>query len=424
MQIEKDNINNSFNYNGLPCVYAKGKYFLFDPYSIKAASFKEKKKLFEQETINKLTETGFVLNNYAEFHQKKNEKHYTFILTTDCNLACDYCYTQSKNEKKYLDANLAINIFEQTTEKYDQQLFIQYFGGEPSLNFSTLRKITEYIKSKNDKAFFYITTNGVMPDNVLKYLCDNNFGFYLSIDGTKEYHDLSRKTLENGGSYDNVINTLDVILSKKLSVKIRTTVTEKNVENMPTFAEQLFLKGAKLLHFAPIVKVGNAKDYSDFQCERFQDQFIENLSIVLDLAKKYNAKVITPISLSLKRPLLPYCKIFDDTQKIIITPEGKQTLCFGAQGEFNPISNKFVFASFKSNPNSIEYNYSIKEELLSSFQANLKNNCKLCFAQFFCQGGCFAENFAENKSFTILNQDWCNFNRKIAYFLIMRIIEN
>jgi len=419
MVIEKENISNSFNYNGLPCLYKNGKYILFDPFSIKAASFKEKEMLFEQDTKDKLKNAGFILNNYAEFHKKKNEKHYTFILTTDCNLACDYCYTQSKNEKQYLEAETAIQVFEKTIENYDKQIFIQYFGGEPTLNFLALKKITDYIKSKNNKTFFYITTNGVISENVLNYLLENNFGFYLSLDGTKEFNDISRKTLDNKGSYDNIIKTLEKIINKNLAVKVRTTVTEKNVSNMPRFAEEMFLKGVKLLHLTPVAKVGNATNYSDFQNEKFQDLFIENLEMVLNLAKKHQAKVITPISLTLKRPMLPYCKIFDDNQKIIITPEGKQTLCFGAQGEFNPISNKFILSQ-----NSAEYNKSLKDELLFSYKENLQTNCKQCFAQFFCQGGCFAENFAENKSFTILNTNWCNFNKKIAYFLIMRIIEN
>ena len=89
-------------------------------------------------------------------------------------------------------------------------LDIDFFGGEPLLNFDVVKDTVAYAKSKEEeykKHFnFTLTTNGLLlDDEVIDYLNENMKNVVLSLDGRKEKHDQFRKTLNGKGSYDAVV---------------------------------------------------------------------------------------------------------------------------------------------------------------------------------------------------------------------------
>ena len=416
-----------FNFKGLPCIYENGEYKLFDPFTLKQVSFVDKEILSSPETLTKLEKHGFVFyDKMPEYTQPKKEKHLTFILTTDCNMGCIYCYTESKRTKINMDPFLALEIIDaEIPDNYEGNLFVQFFGGEPTLNFTAIQLITERIKEKCQNPFFYITTNGIMRKHVFQYLAENKFGFYLSLDGTKEFNDINRITLKGSGTFDKVYETLTKVLSNELPLKIRATITSTTVDNMHIFAEEMFKIGVKLLQFTPIAHVGYAVDH-DFleENEAFQNRYVTNLSLALDIAKKYNARILTSISLALKIPPKPYCKIFHDDTKILITPEGKRTLCYGVQTNSNTNSDKFLYADFDRQEKNFSCQSEIRTEILDAYEKVTVKYCNNCFAQFMCNGGCFAGNLTSEGHMDKLDRNFCNMKRKETYMLLSRIINN
>ncbi len=422
-----ENIKKSFNFKGLPCVYFNNKYTLFDPYVLKSVNISDIDILKTENGVNQLKHNGFNLyNSFPEYDEPQNEKHLTFILTTDCNLACKYCYTQSKTDKLILNEKKALSIIDTLiSDNYKGELFVQFFGGEPTMNFDTLRSIVKKIKEKTAKAFFYITTNGVMSQEKLDFLIENNIAFYLSLDGLKEYNDKNRIDKFGKSSFKKVEKTLNSLIQSKIPVKIRVTVTPDTVQGMPQLAEYVFKLGVRLIHFTPYAEVGYAIGINQSQnSEKFQDDFITNLDTVLDIAMKFNAKVLTPISLSMKKKPKPYCKIFNDDTKILITPEGKRTLCYGIHGKFNDYSQNFLYADYDTFSSQFISNEEIRENIRKSFKSSTTNVCSSCFAQFMCNGGCFVENLIENNSMGLPSENFCEMQKKIAYLLISRILKN
>jgi len=418
-----EQIKKSFIFHGLPCICFDSLYVLFDPINLKMCAFTNVEELYESFTISYLNDLGFFLDP-VPCSLELNEKSITLILTTDCNLACPYCYTNSKINSIYLDPIIAISILNSEIDK-NKPLYIQYFGGEPTLNFECIKVVTDFVIKKHSDPFFYITTNGVMSDKILNYLLDKAFAFYLSIDGTEEYHNRNRYLrYGNAGSYNQVIYTLKKILSHNLSVKVRCTVTDSNINNMFDFAKNMFDLGVKILHFCPKINIGlGATTKQQINQEEFQNSFIENLDNIFNLAKEKNARVITPATLAIGQPLTSYCKIFTTNNKILITPDGKRTLCFGAQDEYNPISNSFIYADFDLTNKEFIMRKGIKESLFQGYQKNL-TKCKSCFAKFMCQGGCLAENLTLSGKVDILNDTWCQMHRKLWYLVITRIFKN
>lgn len=425
--MKQENLELSFNFKGLPCIYENGKYNLFDPFTLKQVQFEDKEILNSPETIKKLVDYGFIFyDKMPDYTQPKNEKHLTFILTTDCNIGCLYCYTESKRAKIKMNPTLALEIIDaEIPDNYEGHLFVQFFGGEPTLNFSAIQAITKRIKEKCKSPFFYITTNGIMSDQVFDFLLQNHFGFYLSLDGTKEFNDINRITLNGKGTYDRVFETLTKVLSNNLPLKVRATITPATVDNMHIFAEEMFKTGVKLLHFTSIANVGYATDHNFLEAnEAFQDKYVSNLSLSLDIAKKYNARILTPISLSLKRVPKPYCKIFHDDTKILITPEGKRTLCYGVQADYNTNSDKFLYADFDRDTKKFSCKSNVRTEILDAYEQVTTKDCNNCFAQFMCNGGCFAENLSSEGQMDKLDKNFCNMKRKQTYMLLNRITSN
>ncbi len=125
-------------------------------------------------------------------------KNITLVLTHACNLSCVYCYEHNKNAQTMtLDAAKEIIDRELTMEDGTTSVEFDFFGGEPLLEFETVKAAVEYTKSKTypKEYIFFITTNGVLLDETNKAWLEANADVLqlgLSLDGNKTMHDLNR----------------------------------------------------------------------------------------------------------------------------------------------------------------------------------------------------------------------------------------
>ena len=88
---------------------------------------------------------------------------------------------------------------------------VDFFGGEPLMNFDVVKDIVSYARSKEKeygKTFrFTLTTNGMLlDDDIMEYLNENMSNIVLSLDGTKEVNDYLRPDTQKNGSYDKIID--------------------------------------------------------------------------------------------------------------------------------------------------------------------------------------------------------------------------
>lgn len=146
----------------------------------------------------------------------------TFIVTEDCNLRCKYCYITHKASNKRMNFDTAkrfIDYILTADIRHADEVIIEFFGGEPMIEMELVDQISDYFKKK---AFelnhpwawryrFNFATNGVNygSPEVQAYI-RKNFGkvsIGISIDGTREKHDLNRIFPDGSGSYDAVEKT-------------------------------------------------------------------------------------------------------------------------------------------------------------------------------------------------------------------------
>ena len=147
----------------------------------------------------------------------------TFVVTEDCILRCKYCYITHKSSNKKMNFNTAQKFIDYLYEgKFEKQdaVIIEFIGGEPMLEIDLIDKITDYFKVKSflmdDKWFWNyrisICTNGVnYEDSRIQNYIQKNIGklsLGITLDGTKEKHDLNRVFPNGEGSYDSIVKTI------------------------------------------------------------------------------------------------------------------------------------------------------------------------------------------------------------------------
>ncbi len=145
-------------------------------------------------------------------------------VTERCNLNCKYCidgdYYREISDKEKSDMsfdNCAFFIksvlkFINSNRNYSQEkkLHIGFYGGEPLLNFSLIKKVvdfTEDVKDNNITFQFSLTTNGVLLDKYLSFLIKNKFIISISLDGNK-LHNSYRKYKNGKESYNKIYRNL------------------------------------------------------------------------------------------------------------------------------------------------------------------------------------------------------------------------
>ena len=171
----------------------------------------------------------------------------------DCNLACKYCFAE---EGEY-HGRRAMMSFEVGQRALDfllnnsgrrKNLEVDFFGGEPLMNWPVVRRLVEYGRSKEEeysKRFrFTLTTNGVLLNDEIMEFCNREMSnVVLSLDGRKEVNDMMRPTRSGKGSYDVIVPKFQRF-AKSRGTKdyyIRGTFTRSNLE----FSEDV-------LHFADL----------------------------------------------------------------------------------------------------------------------------------------------------------------------------
>ena len=187
--------------------------------------------------------TTDIYEEYAKNIEKRSVvKAMCLHIAHDCNLRCKYCFADTgsfHHDRSMMSAEVgkkAIDFVIQNSGKR-KNIEIDYFGGEPLMNFGVVKEITEYAKeqgAKHGKNFrFTITTNGLLLDEAKKaYINENMSNIVLSIDGTKEVNDRVRVRVDGSGSYDSIVPKFQDIAQSRGqdNYYVRGTFTAYNLD--------------------------------------------------------------------------------------------------------------------------------------------------------------------------------------------------
>jgi uncharacterized protein len=164
----------------------------------------------------------------------------TLAPTYDCNFKCPYCYQKNKNKSTMSNETILgiIKFLERRELSNCKRINLVWYGGEPLLSLNEVVKLQTLImklaEKKNIKLFTHMVTNGFLLNNdnwtkIQKLGIDN---FQITLDGPREYHNMTRVLLNGDPTYDKIIeNIMNLINSQKPPrINIRTNISRNNLD--------------------------------------------------------------------------------------------------------------------------------------------------------------------------------------------------
>lgn len=197
-------------------------------------SLKEQKLLFCED----------IYEDKADILKTKNNvvKALCLHVAHTCNLNCSYCFA-SQGKYHGEEALMSFEVGKQALDFLIQNsgtrknLEVDFFGGEPLMNWDVVKRLVEYARSiekKHGKNFrFTLTTNGMLLDDEVTEFCNREMSnVVLSLDGRREVHDRLRKDYMGRGSYDVIVPKFLEFVKKRgdKSYYMRGTYTHNNVD--------------------------------------------------------------------------------------------------------------------------------------------------------------------------------------------------
>jgi uncharacterized protein len=166
----------------------------------------------------------------------------------DCNMKCDYCFASGgtyNTAKDYMSAETGKQAidFLIANSGARHNLEVDFFGGEPLMNFRTVKEITVYAKTAAQKAgkeiTFTLTTNCLgLNKEAREYLNENMDNVVLSVDGRKCVHNNVRHTRDGKDAYDAIVG--NAVEFRKIRGNKRYYVRGTFTAANPDFAEDVF----------------------------------------------------------------------------------------------------------------------------------------------------------------------------------------
>lgn len=334
------------------------------------------------------------------------------IITGHCNLRCSYCiYSEnyppnaiSSIENMTLDiAKKAIDFYfnlliGKRIKKPKKKAVINFYGGEPLLEFQLIKDIISYIEKKYNNYEFHITTNGLLlNEKIANYLVQKKFRISISLDGPKSEHDRNRVLHGNHGSFDQVFSNIEKFWQKYPQYKhicfLVTYDIKTDLHKLKKFFSRKKFKNTSIL-FNSVS--GNFSDYykqfSKTDLEIFKTvlgEFDENIH--LDLLKK-DPFTMFFTTLPYRRMLMRnritpfHSLVFPATATCM--PGYK--LCVLPNGDFQPCERVNGLNEMGSVETGLDYDkisliISDYNEKITKFcnECPILRLCSLCFADFW-----------------------------------------
>ena len=373
-----------------------------------------------------------IYENYAfDFKNRKTEiKALCLHVAHTCNLNCEYCFaSQGKyhGERALMSYEIGKRALDFLIQNSGNRhnLEVDFFGGEPLMNFEVVKKLVEYAR-KQEKIYnknfrFTLTTNGLLiNDEVIDFVNKEMSNVVLSLDGRKEVHDHLRKTITGEGSYDIIIPKFKKLVEarKGKNYYIRGTFTHNNVDFLKDILHMADL-GFKELSMEPVVCAPNepyALTEQDLPIIKEQYELLAKEMIKRD--SENNGFTFYHYMLDLTHGPCIYKRISgcgSGTEYLAVTPWGDLYPCHQFVGDekfklgdiYNGITNTKIRDEFK---------------LCNDYA---RPECKDCWAKLYCSGGCAANSYHATGSVLGTYKYGCELLKKrIECAIMIKVAEN
>ena len=315
-----------------------------------------------------------------------------------CNLNCSYCFaSQGKYHGERAIMSLEVGkraldfLIENSGTRHN--LEVDFFGGEPLMNFQMLKDLVAYareIEKKHNKNFrFTLTTNGVLiDDDVIDFANREMSNVVLSLDGRKEVHDRYRVDYAGNGSWEKIVPKFQRLVNARdgKNYYMRGTFTHANPDFLEDIKQMLDL-GFNELSMEPVVCAkGDKEELTEADFPIVCQQYEELAKLMLKKDEEGKPFTFYHYMIDLKGGPCIYKRISgcgSGTEYMAVTPWGDLYPCHQFVGEekyklgdiYNGVTNKEAQNEF------------------ASCNVYARPDCKDCWAKLYCSGGCAANAY-------------------------------
>lgn len=387
-----------------------------------AESYEEVRELADQGSL-------FTKDQYQDYIEQFQDrptvvKALCLHIAHDCNLACRYCFAE---EGEY-HGRRALMSFEVGKAALDflvansgsrRNLEVDFFGGEPLLNFDVVKRLVAYgreLEKLHDKKFrFTLTTNGVLlDDEVMEFANQEMANVVLSIDGRKEVHDKMRPFRKGAGSYDLIVPKFQKLAESRNQDRyyVRGTFTHHNLDFSKDVLHLADL-GFQQISVEPVV--AQPEDDYALQEEDVPKLLEEYDNLAAEMLKRHReGKDFNFFHFMIDLEGGPCV-----AKRLSGCGSGTEYLAVTPWGDFYPC-HQFVGdeAFLMGNVTDGIQNMDLQKQF-KSCNVYAKEKCRQCFARFYCSGGCAANSYHFHGSITDAYDIGCELQKKRIECAIM-----
>lgn len=320
-------------------------------------------------------------------------------ITHDCNLACKYCFAE---EGEYHTGKRELMSYEVGKQALDflvansgsrRNLEVDFFGGEPLMNWQVVKQLVEYgrsIEKAADKNFrFTLTTNGVLlNDEIQEFANKEMANVVLSCDGRPEIHDMMRPFRGGQASYDKIMPKFKKLADSRGQDKyyIRGTFTRNNLDFSKDVIH-LANEGFKQISVEPVV--AQETDSYALREEDLPQLFAEYDALAAEMMRRQGTEEdfnFFHFMIDLEGGPCVYKRLSgcgSGTEYMAVTPTGQLYPCHQFVG-----NTDFLLGDV--------WQGVTRQDTVNQFKkcnVYAKPKCRDCFARFYCSGGCAANAY-------------------------------
>ena len=387
--------------------------------------------------------SGDDYEQFAERSVPAPVKAMCLLVEQDCNLRCEYCFASAGDyglgKRMHMDFETGKKALDFLLENSGdrENLELDFFGGEPLMNWDVVKRLVTYGRNREKeygKRFrFTITTNGLLlDDEKMDFINKEMSNVVLSVDGRKEVNDRVRKRIDGTGCYDAVMDKYKALVEKRNyeNYYVRGTFTGYNLDFCKDVLH-LYEQGFDQISVEPVVSEPSMsyalteKDlpaiFSEY--ERLAKILLEKNKPDKPGEQDKQGEQNKPWGQNKRLNFFHFMLDLDQgpcaIKRLRGCGSGNEYVAITPEGDIYPCHQFVGIEKYKmGNINEGTFNTDIKKEFASAHIYS-KEDCKKCWAKFYCSGGCNANNYIYTGDILTAHKFSCQMEKKRLECAIM-----
>lgn len=353
-------------------------------------------------------------------------------ISNNCNLNCTYCYNQGgtyQDRPSLMTEEVALQAVDLIFQHYEKVESVQFFGGEPLLNYSLIEVVCKYIEEKIEAGSemlpsFGLNTNGtILNDEILDIIKKYKINVSISIDGCEEVHNLARINSSGHGSYQKVIE----------NIKRMREITEMPNCIEAAFSQYHIRKGRRVIDIVDHIRDGLGLDatMSISPIASALENYpltTENLDSFIELIRREFNRLREGKRPNLTLNMKVYLKrLFQHKTQKLLCLAGFYKLAVNASGYIYPCNglvnqDGMLIGHVSNSPEEFAWKLREKQDYLATLRkTTFFTDCQTCWMYNLC-AYCMIYSLRDGKlDLNQLNSKFCYYNQKVVEELVVQL---